>query len=144
MIWLKELISDNKTWGIKYKDFKWFLEYTKVKDDLIEYKCLCCNRNYQQLRDENLKKKFANAGKCSSPDISSFILMLDKGVYPYEYKDDWEKINDTSLLEKEEFYSHLNMKGITDADYTQAKMVGENFEIKNLCEYHDLYVQSNN
>ena len=35
-----------------------------------------------------------------------------KDVYPYEYIDDWEKFNET-LPEKEDFYSHLNMDGIT-------------------------------
>ena len=28
--------------------------------------------------------------------------------------DDWEKINETSLPEKEDFYSHLNKENITD------------------------------
>ena len=55
--------------------------------------------------------------------------------------DDWEKFNETSLREKEDFYSHLNMEDITDADYVHAKKVCKDFEIKNLGEY-DLYVQS--
>ena len=56
--------------------------------------------------------------------------------------DDWEKFNETSLLEKEDFYSHSNIKDITDADYTHAKRVCKDFKIKNLGEYHDLHVQS--
>ena len=40
------------------------------------------------------------------------------------------------------FYSHLNMEDITDTDYALAKRVCKDFEIKNLGEYHDLYVQS--
>ena len=44
--------------------------------------------------------------------------MLRKGVYSYEYMDDWEKVNEPSLFEKEDFYSHLNVEDITDADYT--------------------------
>ena len=56
--------------------------------------------------------------------------------------DDWEKFNETSLPEKEGFYSHLNMEDITDADYAHAKRVCKDFEIKNLGEYHGLYVQS--
>ena len=55
--------------------------------------------------------------------------------------DDWEKFNETSLREKEDFYSHLNMEDITDADYVHAKKVCKDFEIKNFGEY-DLYVQS--
>ena len=46
---------------------------------------------------------------------------MAKGIYPYEHIDDWKKFSETSLLEKEDFYSHLNMKDITDADYGQAK-----------------------
>ena len=42
--------------------------------------------------------------------------MLRKDVYPYEYIDDWEKFNETTSLEKEEFYSDLNMEDMTDTD----------------------------
>ena len=46
------------------------------------------------------------------------------------------------LPEKEHFYSHLNMEGITDAVYVHPKRVCKDFEIKNLGEYHDsMYVQ---
>ena len=52
---------------------------------------------------------------------------------------DCEKINETSLPGKADFYSHLNMEDIADADYTDAKRVCKDFEIKNLGEYHDLF-----
>ena len=55
--------------------------------------------------------------------------------------DNWKKFNET-LSEKEEFYSNLNMEDITDADYMHAKRVCKDFEIKNLEEYHDLYLKS--
>ena len=56
--------------------------------------------------------------------------------------DDWKKFNETSLLEKEQFYIiHVNMEDIIDEDYTYAKRVCKDFEIKNLEECHDLYVQ---
>ena len=57
--------------------------------------------------------------------------------------DDWEKFNETSLTEKIDFYSHLNMEDITDTDYTHSKRVSKIFKIKNLVEYHDLYIQKN-
>ena len=75
-------------------------------------------------------------------DINKFIFLLRKGVYPYEYINEWEKFNKTSLPEKEEFYSNLNMEDITDADYMHAARVCKNFEIKTLDEYHDLYLKS--
>ena len=56
--------------------------------------------------------------------------------------DDWEIFNETSLPEKEDFYCHLNMEDITDADYAHVKRVCKDFEINNLGEYHDLYIQS--
>ena len=40
-----------ESWGITYEVCDWFLEYTNFKDDLIKYKCLCCNKNYQQKFD---------------------------------------------------------------------------------------------
>ena len=57
--------------------------------------------------------------------------------------DDWEKFNEASLPEEQDFYSHLNMEDITDADYVHAKRNCKYFEIKNLGEHHDLYVQGN-
>ena len=68
--------------------------------------------------------------------------MLIKDVYPYEYRDESKKFDEITLPEKEEFYSNLNMKDITDADYMHAKRVCKDFEIKNLGEYHDLYLKS--
>ena len=50
-----------------------------------------------------------------SDDINNFTLLLKKCVYPYEFINDWKKFNKTSLLEKEEFYSNLNMKD-SDSD----------------------------
>ena len=41
--------------------------------------------------------------------------------------------------EKEDSYCHLNM--ITDADYMHGKRLRKDFEINNLGEYHELYVQ---
>ena len=66
---------------------------------------------------------------------------MRKGVCPYENMDDWKKLNVTLLPEREYFYSHLNIKNITDADYAHAKRVWKDFETKNLREYHNLYVQ---
>ena len=76
-----------------------------------------------------MKKRFKNTFKCFNNDINEFILLLRKGVYPYEYMDECEKFNEKPLPEKEEIYSNLNMEGITDM---QAKRVCKDFEIKML------------
>ena len=57
--------------------------------------------------------------------------------------EDWEKLNESSLPEKEYFYSHSKMEDITDADHVHAKRVCKHFERKKCGEYHDLHVQSN-
>ena len=54
----------------------------------------------------------------------------------------WERLNETSLPEKEAFYSNLSMEDITDVDYKYAKIVFKNLINKNLGDYPDLYVQS--
>ena len=67
---------------------------------------------------------------------------MRKGVSPYEYMDDWKKFNETLSPVKLDFHSHLNMEGITDAEYAHIKRSCKDFEIKNLGECYDLYVQS--
>ena len=49
-----------ETCRIKYNYCDCFLEYINFKDDLAEYKCLRCNKNYQQKFDEKLKEQFFN------------------------------------------------------------------------------------
>ena len=73
-------------------------------------------------------------------DINKFILILEKGIYPYEYMDSWKRFDETSLPDKEGFY--LNMEKTTDADYKHAKNVRTIFKMENLGGYHDLNVQS--
>ena len=60
------------------------------------------------------------------------ILLLRKCVSTYEYMDEWENFNK----------SNLNMKDTAGADFIHVKRVFKDFEIKNLCEYHDLYLKS--
>ena len=125
--------------GIQYEYCDCFFEQTNFKDDLIEYKCLCCNKSYQRKFDENLKERFFNTYKFSIDDNNKFLLLLQKGVYPYVYMDDWEKFNEISLPEKEDFYRHLNNEDFTDV---KSKRVCKDFDIKNLGKYYGLYVQS--
>ena len=56
--------------------------------------------------------------------------------------DNWERLEETSLSNKESFYSNLNMENIDDIDCRHGNNVFKRFKLKNLEEYHDLYVQS--
>ena len=68
-------------------------------------------------------------------------LMAQKGVYPYDYMDSFDKF-DEKLPTKEEFYSILNDEHITDKDYEHAQNVWSTFSLKNMGEYHNLYLKS--
>ena len=93
-------LVDNLAEGIhkiKCKDCNCFLEYESVKNNLSQYKCLSCNRENLNNNDEILKKQSKNPFKFSNNDISKFIFLLIKGVYPFEYMDEWDKFIETSL-----------------------------------------------
>ena len=57
--------------------------------------------------------------------------------------DSCERFNETSLPDKKIFYTESYLKDITDKDYTHAEKVFKVFNLKNVGDYHDLYVQSN-
>ena len=68
--------------------------------------------------------------------------MRKKGVYPYDYMDTFEKFDEKKLPKKEDFYSLLTDEDISDNDYQHAINVWNTFNIKNMGEYHDLYLKS--
>ena len=68
---------------------------------------------YQKDFNKELIKRFANTYRFCNEDINKFILLLKKCVYPYEYMDSWKRFNETSLPNKEFFYSELCLKDIT-------------------------------
>ena len=69
-------------------------------------------------------------------------LLLTKGVYPYEYMDSFERFDETELPPIEKFYSTLSECEITPEDYLHAQNVWKAFNIKNMGEYHDLYLKT--
>ena len=113
-----------------------------VKDDKLVFGSFECKKNYNKDFNKELIKGFASTYEFCDRDINKLILLLRKGVYPYEYMDSWKKFNETSLPNKEDFYSNLNMEGITDVGYRHAKKVFKNLNNKNIGDYHDVYVQS--
>ena len=54
----------------------------------------------------------------------------------------WDKFRETQLPAKESFHSKLNMSGISDKGYEYAQKVWSAFSMKNLGEYHDLYLKT--
>ena len=123
-------------------DCKSCLDYMTTKDEKLIFRCFSCKKNYGKDFNKELIQRFADIYELCNGDLNKFILLLRKGVYPYEYMDNWERFNEILLPNKETFYSNLNMEDITDTDYRHANKVSKEFKLKNLGEHHDLYVQS--
>ena len=135
---------------INNKDCKKCMEREKIiseckfigfKNNRLNYKCKKCNNKSAKSINE-LIEKFPNTYQFCNKDLNKFALLLRKGVYLYEYMDNWERFNEAPLPDKESFYSELNKEGITDDDYVHAQKVWKVFKIKDLGEYYDLYAQT--
>ncbi|XP_076301635.1 uncharacterized protein LOC143219582 [Lasioglossum baleicum] len=72
---------------------------------------------------------------------NDFNLLTRKGVFPYDYLTSYDKLNDTCLPSREEFYNQLNGSEISDADYLHANTVWSRFAIRTLGQYSDLYLK---
>ena len=127
------------TYRLKFIDSYRFMQdsLSSLVDNLSEV-----NNKNLEISHDTVMKKFHNTYQLCDNDFDKFNLLLRKGVYPYEYMDKWEKFNEDKLPDKESFYSELNKEHITNEDYAHAQKVWDTFNIKNLGEYHDLYVQS--
>ena len=89
-----------------------------------------------------LTESFPNIYQFYNGDLNKFVISIRKGVFPCQYMDSWEKFNEAALPPKKYFYSNLNLENISDEDCVHAQKLWDVFKIKNLGEYHDLYVQS--
>ena len=118
------------------------LDYMRTKNEKLIFKCFNYKQSYEKDFNKELIKRFANTYEFCDKNLNKLILLLRKGVYPYEYLDNWERFDETLLPNKESFYSNLNMENINDIDYRHGNNVFKRFELKNIGEYHDLYVQS--
>ena len=69
-------------------------------------------------------------------------MTKQKGVYPYEYMDGFDKLEETDLPPKSRFFSSLTNENISDADYGRAQDVWNTFNMKTMRDYHDLYLKT--
>ena len=101
------------TYNIKFIDSFRFMatSLSKLVDNLTK-------DNYKKEINKELIERFASTYKFCNNDLNKFVMLLRKGVYPYEYMDGWDKFNETSIHSKESFYSNLTMENITETDYT--------------------------
>ena len=69
-------------------------------------------------------------------------LILRKGIYPYEYIDSFEKLDELQLPPIEKFYSALTDRSVSFSDIKHAENVWNEFNCKTLCDYHDVYLKT--
>ena len=116
--------------------------FVRAMNKKLIFKCIDCEKEYEKEFNKELLERFANTYKFCDNYLNKFIMLLGKGVYPFEYIDEWDKFNEKITPSKESFYSNLTLENISETDYAHANNVFKKFNINNLGEYHDLHVRS--
>ena len=106
-------------------------DFLGLENNKLNYECKECKKRL--LKPINgLIKKFPNVYQFCNEDINKFVLLLRKGVYPYEYMDSWKRFDESSLPNRKAFNSELYLEDITNKDYTHAQKVFEDLKLKSL------------
>ena len=109
-------LTIKNAWNSWIKKINSECEFIGFKNDRLHYKCeefgKRCTKSIKRLI-----KRFPLMYQFCNGDLNKFVLLLRKGVYPYEYMDKWERFDETLLPDKKAFYSELNLEDITDKVY---------------------------
>nr|XP_034322790.1 uncharacterized protein LOC117688689 [Crassostrea gigas] len=104
---------------------------------------------------DKLSSNLAKEGLHKFPHLQAYVatthprneqtklqLLSRKGVYPYRYMNSFKKFQETTLPPQQAFYNDLDGKTVSDQDYLHAQWVWDVFNIQNLGQYHDLYMET--
>ena len=117
---LSEINNKDCKTCIERKNIKSECEFIGLKNNRLNYRCK--ERKGTSTKSINdLIEKFPRMYQFCNGDLNKLVLLLRKGVYPYEYMDSWERFNETSLPPKKDFYSKLILVDISDVDYAHAQ-----------------------
>ena len=112
---IKKKCGDSKTITHKLRFIDSFRFMSTSLSDLIDnmsgefnsIQCKSCTENNRCEECKKIKKglikKFPSIYQFCNGDLKKFILLLRKGVYPYEYMNSWEKLDETTLPPKKDF-----------------------------------------
>ena len=137
---LSEINNQDCKTCIEKKNIKSQCEFIGFKNNRLNYRCKEFNGTSTKSVND-LIKKFPRMYKFCNGNLNKFVLLLRKGVYPYEYMGRWERYNETFLPPKKDFYSELILEDIIDADYLHAQKVFNEY-CKDIGDYHNLNLQT--
>ena len=69
-------------------------------------------------------------------------LVKQKGVYPHEYMDSFNKFSEDKLPDRCKFFSSLKDFCVSEKDYLKANNIWNVFKINTMGYYHDLYLKA--
>ena len=98
--------------GDKCVDCKSNLSYIKVMDETLIFRCFNCKKNYKKEINKDLIERLASTYKFCNNDLNKFVMLLRKGVYPYEYMDGWDNYQLSEKLPINEFKWVNDISGI--------------------------------
>ena len=161
LLFIKELVAsslDEAKMGVITKNKEDYISFS-IKVEVDKY----INKNGIE-RLKEIELRFIDSFKFMSSSLDSLVnnlacrgneffgfeeysknqykLLIKTGIYPYEYMTDWDKFKETKLPLKEAFYSKLNMTGVSEEDYEHTNRVWKEFGLKDLGEYHNLYLKT--
>lgn len=149
---IKELGFDNGTIKVIPNSSEKFISFSKyINGTEIRFidSCKFLNASLDTLCNNLDDNDFIYTKKYFKDDYKLFI---QKGIYPYDYMDSFDKFNQTQFPTKDEFGNKLNgyydeddnliVEEITDEEYNRALNVYNKMKCNNLGDYHDLYLKS--
>ena len=125
---------DNLSEGLhnnKCVDCESCLDYIRTKNEKLILKCFKCKQYYEKDFNKELIKRFASTYEFCNKNLNKFILLLRKGVYPYEYMDNWERFNETSLPRDIKLVTtdKKTNKLVSEPNYHTINYISENLSI---------------
>ena len=105
--------------------------FVRLKDNKLISKCKKCKEEWKRPLNK-LIESFSSIYQFCNGDLNKFVMLLRKGVFPYEYMDSWEKLDENALPPEKDFYSNLNLEDISDEDCAHAQKVWDAFKIKKI------------